>query len=155
MIKPVKTILSASLMSAILVFSSISGAYASSDDFASMESQHHNKGNHMMKRMGRMLGLSDQQKVQIKALKDQAKEQNGPLRVSIKQFKEAEKLLLQAEIFDEQAYLALYASNQQNFTQMALAKAKAKHAFFNVLTAEQQEKFQKIMKQRKKKYKRN
>ena len=62
-----------------------------------------------------------------------------------------EKLLIQAESFDEQAYIALHEANQQNFTALALARAKKKHAVFNVLTTEQQEKWLKIMKKQQRK----
>lgn len=154
-IKPVKTIVSISAVCAALAFSSMSGAYASDNDFAFDGQGHHQKGKQMMKRMTKALSLSESQQVQIKALKTQAKEQHEVLRESMTKFKDAEKPLLQAESFDEQAYVALQASYQETFTQMGLTRAKMKHAIFNVLTTEQQEKWSAKMDERKKNGKRS
>lgn len=149
-IKPVKTIVSISAVCAALAFTSMSGAYASSNDFALDGQGYHQKGKHMMKRMTKALSLTESQQTQIKAIKTQAKEQHDVLRESMKKFKEAEKPLLQAETFDEQAYVALHTSYQDTFAQMALTRAKTKHAIFNVLTAEQQAKWISKMDKRKK-----
>ena len=148
-IKLIKAIVSISSVCAVLAFSSMSSANSSGDDVAFDSSQHHHKSKHMMKWMSKMLSLSEQQRVQIKAVKTQAKEQSETLRDSMKQFKGAEKLLLQAEVFDEHAFIALHATYQQTFVQMALTRAKTKHAIFNVLTTEQQGKWLKTMEKRK------
>lgn len=146
-IKPMKTIVSMSTVCAVLAFSSMSSANVSEDSVEGdspkyhQKSKHHQDSKHMMKKMAKYLGLSDEQKTEIKLIKEQAKTQHEPLRVEIKQFKEAEKLLLQADEFDEQAYITLHASFQEAFAQASLAKAKTKHALFNVLTAEQQTKW--------------
>ena len=154
-IKPVKSIISISAVCAAIAFSSMSGAYAAGNDFGFDGQRHHQKsGKHMMKRMTKVLSLSEEQQTQIKALKTQAKEQHELQRESVKKFKDEEKLLLQAETFDEQAYIALHASYQDTFTQMALTRAKTKHAIFNVLTTEQQEKWLTKMDKRKKNGKR-
>ena len=105
--------------------------------------------------MTKALSLSDQQQAQIKAIKQANKTENEALKGSMKAFKMAEKSLIQAKVFDEQAYLALRNHYQQTFAQIALSKAKTKHAVFNVLTPEQQEKWMKIMKKRKKKSKKS
>jgi protein CpxP len=117
------------------------------------KNHHHSK--RMMKKMARYLGLSDVQKSQIKAIKAQGREQQELLRVELKQFKEAEKALINIDIetLDEEAYIALYASYQETFAQVALAKAKTKNALFNVLTTEQQEKWLSKMEGRKGKMK--
>ena len=154
-IKPVKTIVSISSVCAVLAFSSMSGAYAADNDFTLDGPGHHQKGKHMMQRMIKKLSLSEQQQVQVKAIKTKAKEQHEVLRASLKKFKEAEKPLLQAETFDEQAYIALHTSYQEAFAQMALTRAKTKHAIFNVLTTKQQEKWLKIMEKRKGRSNRN
>ena len=121
-IKPVKTIVTISAVCAALAFSSMSGAYASDNDFAFDGQGHHQKGKHMMKRMVKALSLTDAQQVQIKALKTQAKEQQDVFRESMTKFKKAEKALVQAESFDEQAYAALHASYQETFSQIALTR---------------------------------
>jgi Spy/CpxP family protein refolding chaperone len=144
--KPMKTIVSISAVCAVLAFSSISIADVSSDNVETdapkhHQNKHHKKNHQMMKKMAKYLGLSDEQKSQIKAIKTQDREQQTPLRVELKQFKEAEKLLVNAEKLDESAYIALHASYQQTFAQVELARAKTKNALFNVLTTEQQAKW--------------
>jgi protein CpxP len=158
--KPMKTIVSISTMCAVLAFASVSNANVSEDNVDSKSHKHHqkserhHKGRNMMKKMGKYLDLSDEQKTQIKSIRTQAKAQHEPLRVEMKQFKEAEKLLLQAKVFDEAAYITLHTSYQPTFSQASLAKAQTKNAIFNVLTAEQQVKWVSKMEKRKDKMKR-
>lgn len=154
-IKPVKTIVSISALCASLAFSSMSGAYASDNGFSFDGPGHHQKGKKMMKLMVKELSLTDAQQVQIKALKTQAKEQREVFRESMQKFKDAEKALVQAASFDEQAFTTLHTSYQDTIAQMALARAKTKNAIFNVLTTEQQEKWEEKMEERKEKGKRN
>jgi Spy/CpxP family protein refolding chaperone len=153
-IKPMKTIASISTVCAMLAFASVSNANITDDNAGTNSHKHHQKSKHMMKKMAKYLSLSEQQKTEIKAIRTQAKEQGEPLRAQMKQFKEAEKLLLQAETFDDEAFVALHASYQQIFAQESLAKAKTKNAIFNVLTSEQQEKWLSKMEKRKVKMKR-
>lgn len=157
-IKPVKTLVSISALCAAIAFSSVPDVYAAGNHFGAGGpgdyQQGGYKGKHMMKRMIKELSLTETQQVQIKALKAQAKEQYAAFRESMKKFKSAEKVLIQAELFDEQAYTALHAAYQNTFAQMALTRAQTKHAIFNVLTTQQQEQWQAKMKQRKEKGKR-
>lgn len=88
--------------------------------------------------MAKFLSLSKEQKVKIKAIKATTKAQHETLRASMKEFKIAERNLLQAKVFDEKAFNTLHSSYQATFTQLALTRAKSKHAIFNVLTTEQQ-----------------
>ncbi len=149
-IKPVKTMASISALCAVLALSSITSVNASAFD----SSKHYQKrGEHMMKRMTKVLSLSEQQQVQIKAIKTQAKEQHELLIESMKKFKGEEKLLLQAQSFDEEAFTTLHNTYQPTFAQMALTRAKTKHAIFNVLTTDQQEKWAKVKNNRKGKHK--
>lgn len=154
-IKPIKSIASASALCALIAFSGVASVSAATDEAAFDSAQQYQRGGgygeHMQKRMIKKLALSEQQQVQIKALKTQAKEQHETLRESMKKFKTAEKTLLQAAVFDEQAYTALHSAYQSTFAQRALTRAKTRHAIFNVLTAEQQEKWVKIMEKRKEK----
>ena len=158
--KPMKTIVSISAVCAVLAFTSISNANVSEDSVETKSHEHHqkserhHKGRDMMKKMSKYLGLSEEQKTQMKAIRAESKEQDVSLRAEIKQFKEAEKLLLQAEKFDEQTYISLHDSYKETFAQMSLAKAKTKNALFNVLTTEQQVKWVSKMEQRKGKMKR-
>ena len=156
-VKPVKNLVSVSILCTVIALSSIASVYASNDDM-SLDAPKHmqlngDRAERMMNRMIRALSLSDQQQVQIVAIKAQAKEQHNVLRDSMKKFKEEEKTLLQAQAFDEQAYTALHGAYQPVFVQMALIRAKTKHAIFNVLTTAQQEKWLRIMGNRKEKFK--
>jgi Spy/CpxP family protein refolding chaperone len=146
--KPMKMILSVSTLCAVMVFSNIEGAHASVVDMSSGENKFHQKGKNMMKRMVKVLSLSEDQQVKIKAIKMQAKEQGRTFRDSMKQFKGAEKQILQAKLFDEKAYRTLHIAYQQTFVEIALNRTKTKHAIFNVLTEEQQKKWLKKMKKR-------
>jgi len=152
--KRVKTIVSVSTLCAVMAFSSIANAKVSANDMEVDSPKHHQKrAGHsekkMIKQMIKLLSLSEEQQASIKAIKMHTKEQSGTLRDSMKQFKGAEKQLLQAEKFDEQAYIALHSEYQQTFAEMALTRAKSKHAVFNVLTVEQQEKWLQTMEKRK------
>jgi Spy/CpxP family protein refolding chaperone len=154
-IKSMKTIISVSTMCAVIAFSSIASVNASANDKTFESDMRHNKSKSMMKRMVKLLLLSEEQQVKIKAIKMQTKEQSGTLRDSMKQFKGAERLLLQAEKFDEKAYTALHTAYQQTFAEMALTRTKTKHAIFNVLTTEQQDKWLNKMEKRKRGSNRN
>lgn len=149
-IKPMKTIASISTLCAIMALTGIASAEVpANDSVVDSPKQHHKKAGHsdkkMMKRMIKALSLTEEQQAQIKAIKEQEKEQSSTLKDSIKRFKEAEKLLIQAESFDEQAYVALHLANQQVLADLGLIRAKSKNAIFNVLNPEQQAKWQKIM----------
>ena len=150
---------SVSALYAVMAFSSISSVSATGYGIAFDSPRHHQRGGdysgHTMKRMIKVLSLSDQQQVQIKAIRVQAKEQHKSLRASMKTFRNEAKVLVQAETFDEQAFIALQGAYQPSFEQAALAKAKTKHAIFNVLTTEQQNKWKAMMEKRKEKFNRN
>jgi len=138
-----------------MVLSGISSVNASNHDIAFDSPKHHQKsgghGKNIMKGMIKALSLSEQQQVQIKTIKIQAKAQHIALRDGMKKFKEEERSLVQAQTFDEQAYSILHVAYQPIFAQKALMQAKTKHAVFNVLTIPQQEKWLKIMDERKEK----
>jgi Spy/CpxP family protein refolding chaperone len=153
-IKPMKTITSITTLCVVLAFPAMATANMSASDMEMDGSKHHQKksgysGKKMMKRMTKALSLTELQQTQIKAIQTQAKEEHESLKASIKQFKETEKSLIQADAFDEQGYIALHTANQQAFANLALSRAKTKHAMFNVLTTEQQEKWLKMKSKRK------
>jgi Spy/CpxP family protein refolding chaperone len=152
MTKPMKTIFSTVAVCIVITFANVASVNASDHGIDSNVQGHkHQEYKHKMKHMAKALSLSEQQKAQIKVINMQAKEQHQTLRESMKEFKVAEKQLLQTEIFDEQAYNALHDTYQVTFAQVALIRAQTKHAFFNVLTAEQQLKWLKITKRHQKK----
>lgn len=142
--KPVKTIVSTATLCCVIAFASVASVNASNLAFDGQREHYGSK--HQLKRFAKVLSLSEEQQTQIKEIKDQAKDQHQGLRESMKQFKAKEKALLQAKLFDEKAYGALYDAYQPIFTQRALMKVKTRHAIFNVLTADQQEKWLETLK---------
>jgi len=149
MTKSMRTLFSTVAVCIVIVFANVASVNASNSDMAFDSPIDHQRNMHKVKRMAKALSLSEQQQVQIKAIKRQAKEESQSLRVSMKQFKIAEKKLLQTETFNEQAFSELHEAYQPTFAQIALTKVKIKHAIFNVLTEEQQEKWLKMTKDHK------
>jgi protein CpxP len=137
MTKPTKTIFSTIAVCIAIAFASIASVNASDNDMAFDSPRGHGHKNHMQ-RMTKHLSLSEEQQVEIRAIKIQAKEQYQILRVSMRKFKRAEKKLLKTEAFDEQGFNALYEAYQPVFKELALIRVKSKQAVFNILTAEQQ-----------------
>jgi len=100
------------------------------------------------KKMAKYLELTEEQKTQMKAIRAEAKTQRSEFKESMSGFHQQVKALMQAETFDEQAFSVLQSQYQGNFQHMALIKAKTKHAMFQVLTSEQQEKMQEFKEKR-------
>jgi protein CpxP len=146
--KSTKTIFSTIAVCIVIAFANIASVNASDNDTA-FDSPRVHGHKHQMKCMAKHLSLSEEQQVEIRAIKMQAKEQHQILRVSMKKFKMAEKKLLQTEEFDEQAFNALYEAYQPIFKELALIRVKCKHAVFNVLNAEQQMKWLKNVEHKK------
>ncbi|GAA6204795.1 Spy/CpxP family protein refolding chaperone [Thalassotalea sp. SU-HH00458] len=96
------------------------------------------------KKMAKHLALTDEQKTQVKAIFEQTKLKAKEQKETMKGFKEQVKSLMSAPTFDEKAFIELHSQYQTSFTEMALQKAKSKHAIMQVLTAEQREKFMKF-----------
>ena len=107
---------------------------------------HHEK---RFKRMINFLDLSEQQVIQMKQLRESAQIERQTYRSELAQFKSQVEQLSLAQEFDEQAFNNLYASYQDTFAKMALARAKHKHQMAQILTEEQREKAQKMRHKRK------
>lgn len=99
---------------------------------------------HAGKRMERRLDLSDEQKEAMKSIREQTKQDLSAIKAESKGFKEAERTLIQAETFDESAWLELHAQYADNFAAQDLIKLKAKYQEFALLTDEQKEKMEKM-----------
>ena len=145
MAKSNKTIFSVVAICIAIVFASVASVNAPNSEMAFDTSVDHQRGMHKVKRMAKALSLSKQQRVQIKEITRQAKEEHQSLRVSMKQFKNSEKKLFQTTTFNEKSFSDLYEAYQPTFAQVALTKVKIKHAIFNVLTEDQQIKWLKMM----------
>lgn len=154
-IKAVAVLMAFGLLSSPSAFSSESGERQQSYE------QHHQKshnghrmkqGHHgakLLKKMARHLDLSDEQIAQIKEIRRQSKIDNEPLRTEIKAFKAQVKSQQVMSDFDEVAFIASYEQYQTVFAQLALNKAKTRHAIFHVLTQDQQAKWQAFKEKRK------
>lgn len=118
-----------------------------------MGEEHHmqrsHKGAKMMKKMARHLELSDEQVAEIKAIKKQSRAENDELRISMKAFREQVKALKDNVDFDEQAFSAIYLQYQDTFAQIAMQKAKSRHAMYQVLNEEQRAKWETLKQKRK------
>lgn len=99
---------------------------------------------HHHKMMVRYLELTDEQQAEMKSIRQQAKTEGSAIKESLSTYKEKVSVIIQADEFDQAAFENLHAEYQQNFSQMALLKAKTKHAMRQVLTEEQQEKWAEI-----------
>ncbi len=152
--KSTKAIVSTIAICAVIAFTNVSSVNASSNDSFFNESrmgegQKHRGNKHKMKRMAKALSLSAQQKEQIKTIKLEAREQGQALQATMTEFRTAKKELVHAKSFDENAFKALQDKYQTTFAQLALIRTKAKHSVFNVLTIEQQNKWLKIIENKK------
>ncbi len=112
---------------------------------------HHMKKKHKIKGEMKGLKLTDAQKIEIKAIKSNAKNENEALRLQMTEFKQKEKTLLQAEVFDESSYIALFDEYQSVRSQLALNKAKNRHAIKQLLSEEQLKKMKRLKKHKMKK----
>lgn len=109
---------------------------------ANLKSKDSNKkGKHRRKGgMFKKLGLSDEQKAEIKTIREQAKEADTDVKAKLREFKEAERALIASSDFSSEAWLALSAKYQSEFVAMSVSKAQVRHDMWNILTAEQQQK---------------
>ena len=98
------------------------------------------KEHRQFKRMAKHLSLTKEQKQQVKSLNMQDKTERASMKEKMKSYKKEVKTLMQAEYFDEQAFLTLHNSNQETFAQAAMLRAKHKHQMMKILTPEQQKK---------------
>jgi len=107
--------------------------------------EYHRKGKNRLHRLVKKLDLSDEQKAQVKDIfaNMSAKHKNDSAGL-----KEQMQSLMQASEFDENKFEAIHLKRQENFQKMAMKKAKTRHAIMQVLTAEQQEEFLTMGKQR-------
>lgn len=118
------------------------------------ENKHHKKAKHHFKKMAKILQLTDDQKTLMKAIHQQAKVDSEGTHSEMKAFKAQIKSLMDASVFDEQAFRNVYSQYQATFEQAALLKAKNKHAIEQILTSEQKDKWIKMKEKSDKKGKR-
>jgi len=140
-------IINGAILATTLIMTSVT-AYAESTNNQNVETEHkknhstnrHMKMKHHFKKMAKRLNLSDEQKDRIKAIYQAKKEARMTQKESMIAFREQVQSLFMSSTFDDQAFLTLQNQHQSQFSQMALTRAKARHAIMQVLNAEQQEK---------------
>lgn len=144
-----------SMLALVLVGSSILSANAianevTTDNTVKEQHQQHKKGMkkaHHKKAMAKIfkrLGLSEEQKSQMKTLKEQAKVEKAQYESELAAYHEKRKALMSAEAFDEAGFSNLNAEYQNTFAQLALLQAKTRFAMKSVLTEEQITKLEKF-----------
>ena len=144
-IKPL--LLMSSIIVSSLAFLPLQDVVAKENQLVQTKHSKHDKKYSMkrqFKKMARHLQLSEEQKVKVKAIFEQAKDSREEQRASMKDFKEQVKSLMQSTVFDDKAFTEIHSQYQATFAEMALLKAKNKHAIYQVLTPEQREKFSKF-----------
>ena len=126
-----------------LVLSTISyaGSENTPNNFAVNEKNYQAITAKKLAKLSRKLELTDKQQADIKTLKRAEQDELEKFKPAMKAFRQQVKTLMSAENFDEQAFIALQAGNQDIFNQVALIKAKNKFAMKGVLTPEQFEQF--------------
>lgn len=85
------------------------------------------------------LDLTREQKVSLKALREEAAVSSETHKVVMRDFREAQQALVRSDAFSEDAFKALFAQYKDNLIAAGVAKAKHKQAMFAVLTESQQQ----------------
>lgn len=107
------------------------------------------------KRMAKKLDLSKQQIAQIKAIKAASMTQLDSIKSQEQAFRAAQRQLIQAQTFDESAWLALQQQHADTVLTHKLIKTKARYDRFSLLSDEQKiemENMQNKMKEKKRRH---
>ncbi len=103
-------------------------------------------GGNMEARFARVLNLTEAQKAQIKALREQAQTASQPYLEQLKPLAEQARALIEAPTFDEAAARALAVKMSQLQTELHIIRAKTEAAIYNLLTPEQKAKLAELRK---------
>jgi protein CpxP len=106
------------------------------------------RGNHMG-RMFRELNLTDEQKAQMKAIRQENRQGTKELRQQMRTNRQQLQQLTENGNFDEAAVTAIASQQGQIHAQMIVAQQKVKAQMYNVLTAEQKTKLSELKAARK------
>jgi Spy/CpxP family protein refolding chaperone len=109
------------------------------------DKKHKNSGK-KMQRIVKVLELDTEQQAKLTEMMVANKTEKQVNRAQAKIVKAQLTQIIQAKEFDEDAWLAIHADNRQQKLDMGVNKAKARFEMLSVLSAEQREKFEKIMK---------
>lgn len=142
------------LVFALAIPLSTSMAFAHTNDSNSMHDGMNGKRKQGMMRIYKKLDLSDRQQQQIKAILKGVKESRTKMTKGDRSTMRGEwQALMKADIFDEAKAKALITKKQSYKLENELARVKARHAAYQVLTAEQKAKFDMIVKEKLRNYK--
>lgn len=89
--------------------------------------------------MAQKLDLSDGQRKQIEALMDEQREQARPYVRTLVETRREMRRAIKAETFDEAAVRAIAERQAGAMTEMAVLRARGRHAVQQVLTPEQRQ----------------
>lgn len=101
-------------------------------------------GEHLLSYYTDVLDLTDAQQTQIKAIMTKEKPTIQPLIQQLAQTHDQMRQLEESSTFDETKVRAVAAQQAQTTTDLMVEKAKAKNEMFQILTADQKAKLQKL-----------
>jgi protein CpxP len=84
------------------------------------------------------LNLTETQLADVQSIKTTAKADGKEMKVKLKTYKQAERILVHSSNFNAEAWRTLNNEYQADFLAMAVLKAKTKHDIWNLFTQEQQ-----------------
>ena len=99
------------------------------------------KGKEKGKRKGnklKRLDLTETQLTDVQSIKTSTKASGKEIKVKLKTYKQAERVLIHSSNFNAEAWQTLNIKYQADFLAMAVLNAKYKHDIWNLLTPEQQ-----------------
>ncbi len=99
-----------------------------------------------IERLAHVLGLSDAQQAQIKAIQERAQTASKPYEDRLKPLFEQAQAIAETEVFNESALRALHAQIAPLQLELHVIQARAESDTFNVLTAEQKAKLAELRK---------
>lgn len=109
------------------------------------------RGKRMMGRLFRQLDLTDEQKAQMKEIKQASREKVQPLRQQMRENRQQLRQATENGNFDEATVTAIAAQQGQIHAQLIVEKQKVKTQMYNVLTTEQKNKLAELKAQFKQK----
>jgi periplasmic protein CpxP/Spy len=105
---------------------------------------HHGPGDHLLGYYTDVLDLTDAQQTQIKAILTKEKPTIEPLMEQLRQTHTQMRQLEESKTFDEAKVRALAAQQSQSMVDLAVEKSRMKNEMFQLLTADQKAKLQKM-----------
>jgi protein CpxP len=99
-----------------------------------------------IQRLAKALALNSDQQTQLTVMMTNDKARRATNKEQVKNIRAQLNAIIQAEEFDDSAWLAVHAQNKQQKLDMAVSKIKSRFDILSLLNAEQGEKFEKMMK---------